>query len=327
MKFGFDGWVFTPDLHYTFIWDTDSDTGDVLLEDAFVRYKFADDWGTRIGQFKDPVSHEWLVGDETQLAVERSLLDAAIGGGLVGRTQGVTLIYGGQEKGKPLNVEFGYTDGMAQANTDFQSRTPFTIDEVPATLSEALGHLLEWGVAGRVEYMFMGNDWAEYADFSARNNTQDILVVGAGGDFSQGGDVDLIAAAIDAQYENTGGLGVFGSVNYAQVEDDEDDITVWGFLGQAGYMLNKSWEVFGRYDFIKLDDVVGDDAEDEFHEITVGVNYFMGKDGAWGHRAKISVDLSWLPNGSPAPVTGLGILDDNGERNEFILRAQFQLWL
>jgi hypothetical protein len=37
-----------------------------------------------------------------------------------------------------------------------------------------------------------------------------------------------------------------------------------------------------------------------FHEIAAGINWFLGKDGEFGDRAKITIDVTYLPNGSPA---------------------------
>jgi hypothetical protein len=49
------------------------------------------------------------------------------------------------------------------------------------------------------------------------------------------------------------------------------------------------------------------------------VNYYLH-----GHDAKITLDGSYLPNGSPADVDGLGYLTDN-DRGEWVARVQFQL--
>jgi hypothetical protein len=86
--------------------------------------------------------------------------------------------------------------------------------------------------------------------------------------------------------------------------------------------LNRQWEVFGRYDVTFLDEdfVTG---EDTFHEFTVGVNYYLGQNGSAGHRAKLTVDVVYLPNGSPSDQTGLGILA--GTEDQFVLRGQFQI--
>ena len=57
-----------------------------------------------------------------------------------------------------------------------------------------------------------------------------------------------------------------------------------------------------------------------------GVNYFLGDNGAAGHRAKFTVDFGFLPDGSPADLPDLGYIGANGE-DEWLLRAQFQLWI
>ena len=65
--------------------------------------------------------------------------------------------------------------------------------------------------------------------------------------------------------------------------------------------------------------------EDTFHEIGVGLSWFLGEDGSAGNHAKFSIDLNYLPNGTPA-ATGLDYLASPGE-NQIVLRTQFQLWL
>src|SRR6185503_7350572 len=92
----------------------------------------------------------------------------------------------------------------------------------------------------------------------------------------------------------------------------------WGGLVQAGYLLNPSWEIFGRYDVTVLDDdfVTG---EDVFNEFTFGVNYFLGENGAALHRAKITVDFIYLPNGAPSNQTGVDVLANGNGDDEFVL--------
>jgi hypothetical protein len=53
----------------------------------------------------------------------------------------------------------------------------------------------------------------------------------------------------------------------------------------------------------------------------VGVNYFL-----FGHNAKVTADVGYLPNGSPINDDGTGVLTDN-HHNEVVARAQFQLLL
>jgi len=94
----------------------------------------------------------------------------------------------------------------------------------------------------------------------------------------------------------------------------------WAIVAQVAYMINTQWEVFGRYDYLKLDNTDAGE-EDTFHEATIGINYYLK-----GHHAKITIDAGWLPNGSPSNQDGAGILANNGD-NEYYLRAQFQLLL
>ena len=85
-------------------------------------------------------------------------------------------------------------------------------------------------------------------------------------------------------------------------------------------MLNEKWEVFGRYDYTSIDDERVALSEDEFHEITAGVNYY-----ARGHAAKWTADVTYLPDGTPSDQNGIGILDPDADESQFVVRGQFQL--
>ena len=61
--------------------------------------------------------------------------------------------------------------------------------------------------------------------------------------------------------------------------------------------------------------------ENTVHDITVGMNYYLH-----GQAAKFTMDVSYLPNGTPVSDDGSGVLSNNG-KNELLLRAQFQLLL
>jgi hypothetical protein len=82
-------------------------------------------------------------------------------------------------------------------------------------------------------------------------------------------------------------------------------------------MFNETTEVFGRVDYTQFDfDTASGD--DDFAEATVGMNYYWR-----GHAAKFTVDVTWLFNGSPTDVTGIGVLA--GDDDQFVIRGQFQL--
>jgi hypothetical protein len=331
LKFELTGTAFSKDLSYAFVWATEREGGDLILEDAFVKYMFADDWGMRVGQFKDPGNpHEELVSSKRQLAVDRTLANEVLAGGYLDRVQGVTLIYGGYNKNNPLNVEIGLIDGANSDNTDYTGHYPNDPGSIGST-GRPSGHNFDFGVAGRAEYKLMG-DWKNYGQFSAMGVKEDTAVIGAGFDWSQGGDGDSITAFIDASYQAQMGLSLYGAVLYRHLDEeiasgtdkgDSDENEDFGVVVQAGYMLNPAWEIFGRYSGIWFDDDFGSDDGDDFHELTVGVNYFLGTNGSAGHRAKVTFDLNWLPEGSPNSQKGIGYLGDGDD--EIVIRGQFQL--
>jgi hypothetical protein len=216
-----------------------------------------------------------------------------------------------------INLEVGFTDGINTGNSSFR--------DYPNGAAN-------FGVAGRVEWAVFGNA-ADARDFSAMNTHDSVLVLGAGGDWTQSGDTNNLLHTVDAQWENESGWAVYGAYvgQYIQngggsgltgVTAGTDDSYNYGFIGQVSYMWNENWEAFGRWDYTHLDNsiVVAGGTEDTFNEITVGANYYFR-----GHNAKFTVDVSWLPDGAPAGASNLGILSSDDD--EFVVRAQFQLML
>lgn len=325
VKLGFDGTIFSKNLSYYFRWNSgDSDgggSGALNLEQAWLRYMFADQMGFRVGQFVDPVFHEQLVNSDRQLAADRSLMNTIITGADESYTQGATFIWMPDPR---VNIEIGFTDGVNTGNTSFR--------DFPTGPTN-------FGFAGRAEFAVFGNA-DNSRDFTAMGNKEDSLVIGVGADWTQIGDTDNILHTVDAQWEGADGrLGLYGAFVGQFIRNGtgtgitgvtggaagtNNDTYNWGLLLQAGYMLDNNWELFGRYDYTHTDDKIAiggtGTTEDAFHEATVGVNYYFH-----GHNAKVTVDVSWLFNGAPTGASNLGIL--NSDDDEFVIRGQFQLML
>ena len=102
------------------------------------------------------------------------------------------------------------------------------------------------------------------------------------------------------------------------------DATITVDVIEGGYSLNPEWQLVARYSITRFDDSFRSSKEGTFHEIAAGVNYY-GPNGEWGNHAKLSLDVTYLPNGSPA-ATGLDYLATLKEKNEIVLRTQFQLY-
>jgi hypothetical protein len=305
-------------LTYSFVFDVNRSGGGVSLLDAWANWKFADPWSIKFGQFKDPAHHELLISGFSQLAVERTLVNALIGGNLTDRVQGVGLVYGSYAKDQPLYAEVVFHDGANSKNTDFRDTVANADPTLPPTFQA------NFGFAGRVEFKFAG-DWKDYRDYTAKGAKQDLLVLGAGGDWTQRDGSDQYLGTADVQWECPTGLSAYAALYTRNIESNaggNDSRFDWGGQAQLGYLLNQRWEVFARYDVTFLDEgfVTG---EDTLHEFTAGVNYYLGRDGIAGHRAKFSLDAVCLPNGSPSDQTGWGVL--GGTEDQFLLRAQLKL--
>lgn len=315
MKLSFVGNACSPDLTYNFRFAFDRDGGSAELENAYIQYKFADQWAFKVGQWKDNWTKEESTGSDKQLAAERSLLNEVIGGGLTDYVQGVSVLFGSSDS--PFRAEIATHDGAATKNTNFEDTGGVSI----AGLEDP-----NYGFSVRGEYSF-NNNWEGYDDFTARGNKSDVMVLGAGVDWTQAGSANIYFHTVDFQWENTGGLGVYAAAVGQYIDDDGDDDETYnyGFLIQAGYMVNENLEVFGRVNWVELDDegafsfgAAGDEA---YHEITAGINYYFCQ----GHAAKVTIDVGYLPEGAPASFDGLGILGN--DESEFYVRGQFQLLL
>ena len=306
MKFGIKGNAFAKELTYNFRIAASRSSGATSLEYAYIEYQFADDLGFRVGQFKENVFHEEEVSSERQTAVDRSLVNELLGGGQTDYVQGVSLLYNPEDG--PVHAEISLTDGARTLNTDFTEG---------GGGNESIDNP-NYGVSGRVDYKVMGN-WKQYSDMQGWRDADDLLVFGAGVDYTEGGDAFALYHTIDASWKpaNVQGLGVYAAYIGNYNDTGADTSYDWGALAQAGYLLDKNWELFGRYDIIRIDTPADNDT---YHEITAGVNYFFAK-----HNAKVTVDLTYLPNGAPSNERGIGILASDD--SQFLVRGQFQLAL
>jgi hypothetical protein len=312
MKFGFDGNVFSPDLTYTFLWATNRHNGVPELEDAWVKYKFADGLAVKAGQIKNPLDHEQIVSSKYQLAVERTLIAGTFVNG-DDYVQGVSLV---MDNGGALRGEAAFTDGIRSQNQNFQDFPSTTSGNSPTA---------DWGAAGRVEYKLMG-DWKDYDRFTAMGTRRDLLVLGAAADYTEFGRSGALTHVADVQYTLASGLSIYGAYlgrytarNTGAGDSDTYDSTFRAFVG---YMLNDKLEPFAQYQYIHFDSAATAAGTDNtVHDITIGINYYL-----MGQSAKFTVDASYLPNGSPVSDDSSGVLANNG-KNEAVIRAQFQLLL
>jgi hypothetical protein len=293
VKFAFDGNAFSKKLTYFFLWTSAINGGNAYLEHAWVKYMFNETWGVRGGQIGNPVFKEQATSSKRSLAVDRSLANVLVTDTHEAQTQAVSLLY----QSKPLYVEWGYGDGFASNNTDWS---------LPG----------DWNTFVRADYIFFG-DIKQMLETCAGGNKEAVLGIGGGLDITDGPDAVYYRHTADVQYEDCGKFGFYAAYlgNYQETYGG-GSLYDFGFVAQAGVMVSEKWELFGRYGISFLDEVAGD--EDTFNEFTVGANWFIK-----GHSAKFTIDLTYLPDGSPSDQKGIGIIAS--EEDQFVVRSQFQL--
>jgi hypothetical protein len=327
-RLSLDGDVISPLLTYYLQVAQDSSMPHATLLDAYAMYRVSaqSPLAIKIGQFKDPVWHEQNLLESHLMAVDRSLLSALVGGGELDRVQGAAIIYDQDRLRGQLVLHDGY-DGL---NTSFYGPSGLgTSVNAGAGLAPT-----NWGTSARAEYLAIGdrtptfNPYSEYDQFTARRDRQNILVAGTGLDYSESGANKLIYHTLDAQYNTVNGWAFYAAYlgAYRNLKTNRGiapgNYYDSGVLVQASYLLTPTIEPFIRYDYTHLDgDAQPGIIQDNIDEITIGANYYF-----FGQMAKFTVDGSWLPNGSPADVSYLDILQDNSH-NEWVFRAQFQLAL
>jgi hypothetical protein len=307
LQLGFDGNVFSPDLTYRIFWQSSEiTTGNLSLLMAWIQYRIHDTpYVIGGGQFKSPFDHEQWIGDAKQLAADRTYVDDTLAGG-EGFTKGLTIRY---DDGGRFRAEGALTQGFNNNNSTFQD---FPTNED------------NFGIGARAEYKFFGR-WQDYEHFSSLGNTKDLLVAGGGLDLSEAGHTNVLRHVIDCQY-NPGPIGLYaaylGRYIKGNTEGPGGDTYDPSLRLQASYLFNPHWEGFGRYDYVHLD-------EREFKtptssgvsEFTLGANYYI-----YGQNAKLTLDLSYLPKGTPTTDTGNDLIENPGHA-DLLFRTQFQLLL
>ena len=320
----FDGRV-TQNFTYFLQLQGDEGTSFGML-DAYGAYHFGSSpFALKVGQFKDPIWHERNLSEADLLAVDRSLAETLLGGGQTARVQGAGIIYDQDRLREQLIFHGGFNGG----NTKF-----FDTGGLGTGVGGGAGVTpTNFGASTRTELLILGNrtpdfnPFTEYdKQFSALEDTQDILVAGAGLDFSQAGNNDVIFHTADIQYDCTCGFSAYAAYlgTYRALHTNQGVAKGYyydpGFVVQVAYLVLPKIEPFARYDYAYLP--MGSTTSlstGEVQEITAGVNYYV-----YHQNLKVTFDASWLPYGAPSDVDVMGILKDSGH-GEGVLRLQFQL--
>jgi hypothetical protein len=294
------GQLGSPNLTYFVQSRLHSSEGGFELLDAWAAWRQNDNIGMRVGQFKDPLTQEGLMYSGRTLVSERSLAYAVLADS--GRVQGASLLFAPSDT---MRGEVAIHDGFGSANTQFLDSDT---------------HI---GVTGRLEMLLQGA-WDDYEDFTAAGTDENMFVVGVGAGVSWPDSDDRFSiVTVDAQYENSDGVGAFGAVYVSPSRVGGEDTFNIGATAQVGFLMDNKFEPFARASMVQLDDdVLPAGFEDTYFEITGGVNWYPVQ-GMGRHRVKLTADVNILPNGSPGSFAFQGY--EATDEMEIVLRTQAQI--
>jgi len=307
LKFGADGNLFSRDFNYFIQFAIDRHTGNVGLEMAWVKYRFdGSPFAIRAGQFKDPLDHEQLAASRFFPAIDRTFINDTFANA-EGFIKGLSVIY---DPNASLRAEAAFTGGLKNFNTNFQ--------QYPTNLAD-------WGSAARVEYKASG-DWKDYERITAYAIKRRSLVIGTGADYTESGHVGSLVHVVDAQYQSINGWSLYGAYlgrfrRGVASKNTRGNVETYDATArfQASYALDAHWEPYGRFEYVHFNGhEFAKGTQPNVQIVTGGVNYYL-----YGQSAKITVDINYLPNGSPIADDGFGILANN-RHNELVGRAQLQ---
>lgn len=263
-------------------------------------------WTVLFGQFKLPLTREYLLSERYNQMVERSNVDAVFSQSY---SQGLQL----ENFTDDVHIALAFSDGLRTLNTDYNST------------SEA-----DYALTARIEYKPAGN-WKQFQDMTSLDNGEPGFMIGAAL-HHQGETMNFRGSAIDQLTQYTIDLnyeGINCNLSVAAVGRNiklttGDSMNDWGIYVQGGHFIAEKTEIFARYSVLIPDsDAAGDDA---FNTVTAGVNHYF-----YGHALKLTVDTVWfLDDPNDTTMIGFGANPSTGllatsDADEIAIRAQLQL--
>src|ERR1700722_3906849 len=147
LRFSVDGNALTPLLNYYVQIADDASMTQATVLDAYLMYRLSpqSSMAVKLGQFKDPVWHEQNLLPSRLMEVDRSLVNALLGGAQTDRVQGGAIIYDEDRLRGVLGVDDGYhgTNQAVYGNPGLGAEVGAGAGLAPT----------DWGGFGRGEYL------------------------------------------------------------------------------------------------------------------------------------------------------------------------------
>ncbi|MFN8388976.1 MAG: porin [Bdellovibrionota bacterium] len=277
----FSGNLLDKEFSYKLQTDLRSQGGGSQLKDAWLQWNAeGGNPGTHIrwGQFKTPFSRQDNAGDEQLEFIDRSKVSDFFS---PNRNMGA-MIHG------PLGDEsVNYFLETYNGESDGEGINTGGVDNKLAVLAAVTAVFGEYGSRGSESDLRDDNSSTAFTAGVSTIYGQasgDPLGVDAASDFDHfdlNVDGGMRSNGFSAQTEF-----YYRTVNLDDVSGPSSDGDVFGFYVQSGYVIDKLWEVAGRFGYIDYDKDFS--AIDDQEEYNLVVNYFIH-----GHYLKIQSGITW----------------------------------
>jgi phosphate-selective porin OprO and OprP len=281
------GHAFTEDLGYKL--QVDFGRGSVALKDYYVDYRIGGDALVRFGQYKRPFSRQQITSSGNQELVDRAITDAYY---RAGRDAGV-MLHNNYEKSPELEWAVGLFNGTGE------NIIPGRTMDAPDTFNPAL--------VGRIGY-----NQGDVKGYSEADLDGGPLRFGVAASVLGELDTDRDnASGIRSEFDyivKAEGFSSTGGLYFATTQDGKgfrnQTGDALGFHLQAGYTVDKTHQVVGRYALIAPQ---ADDAGN-LQEVSLGYSLYL-----FGHGFKWQTDVT------------LGLDEGQDPGDDVQVRSQAQL--
>ncbi len=283
-----------------------SDSGALVLDRAWIKFKFDDVWSLAIGQQVSQMTRENEHAPQDQLGVASSPTDSVFG---LGGFMGAEL----HARGENTRAWFTVSNGGRVVRSDFDN--PRNAD---------------YALSVKVDHKFAG-EWGQFSNFTSARGSEFAVMIGAGVHYEQGAVVgapamstDLLLAVAELSFEGNG-WNAYAQFQYAydNVESPNFGSDI-GFVVQGGYYIADPIEIYGRFDMVIPDNDRAVE-NDVFQTLTAGFNYYVFPGS---NALKFSTDLTYFFNAEStsivSPNTNTSVLA-SAEDNQFAVRVQLSL--
>lgn len=250
---------FTYNLYHDFR----ADGGGSELQDAWLQWN-TDAGHLRVGQFNVAFSRQTQSEDFGQQFLDRSIVSQLFS---PGREMG--MLWHGNAGDTTLSYALGAYNGTIEGKNSGPDNNTLLYNAAVAASTCGYGSRdVEGDLREDNSTMDFTGGLAAYYEEKAGLNQ-----------FGLNGDLGMRWVGFSAQTEI-----FYQSNDNGDVAVDTDDT---GLYAQLGYMLDKSWEVAGRFGYINPDDSDGIDRDSQSYEAVI--NYFIS-----GHRLKLQTGVLWV---------------------------------